>query len=61
MTQENEIEVITGPQIHSNQHVDIFEKKYNKDLTSVKWAATNNVVIKKKILVKVNIFLILFK
>tara|TARA_Y100000389_G_C17449834_1_gene514010 strand:+ start:1388 stop:2254 length:867 start_codon:yes stop_codon:yes gene_type:complete len=56
LTQENEIEVITGPQIHNNQNEDFFEKKYNKDLISVKWAATNNVVIKKKILIDENIF-----
>ena len=56
LAQENKIEVITGPQIHSNQNADIFEKKYKKDLTYVNWAATNNVVIKKKILVKENIF-----
>ena len=53
---KNKIEIITGPQIHNNKIANLFEKDYKKSLASVKWAATNNVAIKRKLLIKEKIF-----
>ena len=48
--------VITGPQKHKNELADIFEKNYNKDIAFVKWSSNNNVLIKREILIKENLY-----
>ena len=48
-------DIITGPQIHQNKLANLFEKNYKNKIQDVKWAATNNVLIKKSILTKENI------
>ncbi|MDB4846720.1 glycosyltransferase family 2 protein [Candidatus Pelagibacter sp.] len=57
----NKADIVTGPQIYFKEKKNInytkyFEKKYNLDITRVKWAATNNVfftynIIKKEKLI----------
>jgi succinoglycan biosynthesis protein ExoM len=51
-----DVDVITGPQLYKvgkeNNYTYLFEKKYNKKLLKVKWAASNNVVFKFDILKK---------
>ena len=48
--------IITGPQIYPNNHLgNIFEKKIYKNNSFVKWAATNNVIMSKNILITSNI------
>ncbi len=53
--------IITGPQIHKiNKKIDnnleiIFEKKINKNKRFVNWAATNNVILSKKIILSSNL------
>lgn len=47
-------EIVTGPQIHQNKLANLFEKNYKNKIQYVKWAATNNVLIKKSILIKEN-------
>ena len=55
------IKIITGPQIHrnirkiNNNLEIIFEKKINDDKKFVNWAATNNVIISKKVLLSSNL------
>jgi len=49
-------DIITGPQIYKNNLAQIFEKKNFSNNSYVKWAASNNVLFKKKILVKENIY-----
>ena len=49
-------DIITGPQIYKNNLAQIFEKKNFPNNSYVKWAASNNVLFKKKILVKENIY-----
>ena len=57
----HKIEILTGPQIHkSNQKINknleiIFEKKIKDNKKFVNWAATNNVIISKKILLSSNL------
>ena len=53
---ENKIEIVTGPQVHNNKIANLFEKDHKKDLDSVKWAATNNVAVKRELLIRENIF-----
>ncbi len=58
------VEIITGPQLYykkkqSNNFINytsFFEKKYNKSLCKVSWAASNNVFIKYSILKKKELF-----
>jgi len=58
-TNEN---IITGPQLYININKkkgnlgELFEKKINKKISKVSWAATNNVIIKKSIILKENIY-----
>lgn len=52
LIKKNNIEILTGPQIHNNKSANLFEKNYKQNFIEVKWAATNNVIIKKKILIK---------
>jgi len=49
-------DILTGPQIYKNNLAQIFEKKIFSNNSYVKWAASNNVLFKKKILVKENIY-----
>ena len=49
-------DIITGPQIYKNNLAQIFEKKIISNNSYVKWAASNNVLFKKKILTKENIY-----
>ena len=55
-------DIITGPQIYINNDKkkfdirELFEKKYKKNIDKVGWAATNNVIFKKEIFLKENIF-----
>ena len=56
LAKKNDIEIVTGPQIHRNKMANLFEKEYKKDLTEVNWAATNNVIVKKTILIKENMY-----
>ena len=53
---KTDVDVITGPQLYKkgkkNNYTYLFEKKYNKKLLRVKWAASNNVVFKFDILKK---------
>jgi len=57
---QHKVKIVTGPQIHkNNQKINdnlevIFEKIYN-DKTFVKWAATNNVIISKKVILSSNL------
>ncbi len=57
----HKVEIITGPQIHridtkiKNNLAVIFEKKINNDKKFVNWAATNNVILSKKILLTSNL------
>ena len=54
--------IITGPQLYlsndkkKNNLGEFFEKKINKKISKVNWAATNNVIIKKSIILKENIY-----
>ena len=54
-------EIITGPQIHKTYKKEdknleiIFEKKINDDKKFVNWAATNNVIVSKKVLLSSNL------
>ena len=50
------IDIVTGPQIYKNNLAQIFEKKITSNNSYVKWAASNNVLFKKKILLKENIY-----
>jgi succinoglycan biosynthesis protein ExoM len=55
----NNADIITGPQIYKNNKnnlAEIFEKKITTNNSYVKWAASNNVLFKKKILLKENIY-----
>ena len=56
LIKKENIEILTGPQIHNNKKAYLFEKNYRQKFTEVKWAATNNVIIKKKILIREKIF-----
>ena len=55
-------DIITGPQIYRNNGKknsdlrELFEKKNKKNIVKVSWAATNNVIFKKDIVSKENIF-----
>ncbi len=54
------VKIITGPQINKNDENNnnlerIFEKKINSDQKFVNWAATNNVIISKKVLLSSNL------
>ena len=55
------VKIVTGPQIHksneknNNNLETIFEKKINNDRKFVNWAATNNVIISKDILLSSNL------
>ena len=56
---KNNADIITGPQKYeqinnknNNKYSSIFEKTYKKDTTRVKWAASNNVFIKFRIIKK---------
>ena len=55
------VKIITGPQIHKgngkikNNLEIIFEKKINNEKKFVNWAATNNVILSKKILLNSNL------
>ena len=57
----HKVKIITGPQIHKiNKKIDnnleiIFEKKINKNKRFVNWAATNNVILSKKIILSSNL------
>ncbi len=56
----NSVKIITGPQIHKNDENNnnierIFEKKINGDKKFVNWAATNNVILSKKVLLSSNL------
>ena len=57
----NRVKIVTGPQIHKNDikinnNLEIiFEKKINNDKKFVNWAATNNVIINKKVLLSSNL------
>ncbi|MDA9702559.1 glycosyltransferase family 2 protein [Candidatus Pelagibacter sp.] len=56
----NRIKIITGPQINKNDENNnnlerIFEKKINCDKKFVNWAATNNVILSKKVLLSSNL------
>lgn len=57
----NKVKILTGPQIHkSNRKINknleiIFEKKIHNNKKTVKWAATNNVIINKKIFLSSNL------
>ncbi len=58
-TKEN---IVTGPQLYININKEkknlgeFFEKKIDKKISKVKWAATNNVIIKKSIISKEKIY-----
>ena len=55
----NEADVVTGPQIYKKNRKNIssiFEKKIYKNNSQVSWAASNNVLLKKTIITKENIF-----
>ena len=56
LLKKKNIQIATGPQIQSNKIASLFEKKYSKNLIQVNWAATNNVIIKKNILIKENTY-----
>ena len=55
------VKIVTGPQVHRNSRKInnnleiIFEKKINDDKKFVDWAATNNVIINKKVLLSSNL------
>ena len=55
------VKIVTGPQIHKsngkiNKNLEnIFEKKITDDKKFVNWAATNNVIINKKIFLSSNL------
>lgn len=55
-------DIVTGPQIYLNNDKknsnlgELFEKKNRKNIAKVGWAATNNVIFKKDIILKENIF-----
>ena len=55
------VKIVTGPQVHRNNRKinnnleTIFEKKINEDKKFVDWAATNNVIINKKVLLSSNL------
>ena len=55
-------DIVTGPQIYLNKDKknfdirELFEKKNKKNVAKVVWAATNNVIFKKDIILKENIF-----
>ena len=54
-----DVDIMTGPQIykHNQKNVsEIFEKKIYKNNTLVNWAASNNVIFKKDIIKKENIY-----
>ena len=57
----HKVEIVTGPQIHkSNEGTNndleiIFEKKINNNERFVNWAATNNVILSKKIILSSNL------
>ena len=57
----HKVKIITGPQIHKsngkfkNNLEIIFERKINNDKKFVNWAATNNVILNKKILLTSNL------
>ncbi len=51
------VKIITGPQIYPKNNLgSIFEKKIKKNNSYVNWAATNNVIIKKKIILSTNLY-----
>ena len=56
------VDIITGPQIYrintkkNSSLRELFEKKNKKNIVKVSWAATNNVIFKKNIVLKENIF-----
>ncbi len=60
--EEYKVNIITGPQLYINNYKkkknlgELFEKKVKKKLSKVSWAATNNVIFKKSILSKTNIY-----
>ena len=56
------VNIVTGPQLYLDEDSkkknlgEIFEKKVDKELSKVSWAATNNVIFKKDIILKENIY-----
>ena len=58
---KHNVKIITGPQIHKkngriNKNLEIiFEKKINDNNKFVNWAATNNVILSKKVLLSSNL------
>ena len=58
---KHKVKIVTGPQIHKrdgtiNNNLEIiFEKKINKNKKYVNWAATNNVILSKKIILSSNL------
>ena len=57
----HKVEIVTGPQIHKtrgniNKNLGvIFEKKIDNNTEFIKWAATNNVIVSKKVLLSSNL------
>ena len=58
---KHKVKIVTGPQIHKknskiNNNLEIiFEKKINDNKKYVNWAATNNVILSKKIILSSNL------
>ena len=58
---KHKVQIVTGPQIHKgNEKINnnlgiIFEKKINNNKKFVNWAATNNVILSKKIILSSNL------
>ena len=58
---KHKVKIVTGPQIHksnekNNNNLEIiFEKKIDKNKKFVKWAATNNVILCKKVILYSNL------
>ena len=60
IVKKNKADIVTGPQIYSENKKKInytkyFEKKYNQNITKVKWAATNNVFFSYNIIKNKNL------
>ena len=58
---KHKVKIVTGPQIHkNNKKINnnleiIFEKKINKNKKFINWAATNNVILCKKVILYSNL------
>lgn len=56
------VNIVTGPQLYLDEDSkkknlgELFEKKVDKELSKVNWAATNNVIFKKDIILKENMY-----